>query len=151
MTRIFADLPARLSGSRGVLVDSNILLDVITADPVWAGWSAGALGEVAEFAPLVINPIIYAEVSIGFSKIEALDAALPTHLYQREPLPWEAGFLAGKSFLHYRRRGGTRQAPLPDFYIGAHAAIRHLVILSRDAARYRTYFPTVELLTKRPS
>jgi hypothetical protein len=147
MTRVFADLPARLAGCRGVLVDSNVLLDVITSDPVWAEWSANALAEAAEYATLVIDPIVYAEVSIRFSKIEVLDAALPAHLYQREPLPWEAGFLAGKCFVRYRRLGGARSSPLPDFYIGAHAAIRRLALLTRDAARYRTYFPSLELLT----
>ncbi len=95
MTRVLPDLPARLKGHRGVLLDSNILLDVISSDPVWSVWSSSALAEAAEYATLVNNPIVYAEVSIRFSKIEALDAALPASLYQREPLPWEAGFLAG--------------------------------------------------------
>jgi predicted nucleic acid-binding protein len=104
------------------MVDSNVLLDVATNDPDWGHWSGRALAEVAEQAALIINPIVYAEVSIGYTTIEALDAALPATLYQREPLPWEAGFLAGKSFLLYRRRGGSRTSPLPDFYIGAHAA-----------------------------
>ena len=144
-------LRARLSRCRGVLVDSNILLDVATNDPSWGDWSASALAEIAEQTTLFINPIIYAEVSIGYTTIEALDAALPATLYQREPLPWEAGFLAGKSFLHYRRLGGARTSPLPDFYIGAHAAIGHLALLTRDVARYRSYFPKVEILapTKR--
>src|SRR5271165_637050 len=97
----------------------------------------------------MVNPIIYAEVSIGYSTIEALDAVLPISLYQREALPWEAGFLAGKCFLRYRRLGGARSSPLPDFFIGAHAAIRNLALLTRDATRYRTYFPTVELLAPR--
>jgi predicted nucleic acid-binding protein len=95
---------------------------------------------------MVINPIIYAEVSAGYSAIEAVDAVLPAALYQREPLPWEAGFLAGKCFLLYRRRGGARTSPLPDFYIGAHAAIGRLALLTRDAIRYRSYFPKVEIL-----
>jgi predicted nucleic acid-binding protein len=129
-----------------VLVDSNVLLDVATNDRYWADWSGRALSEVAEHTTLIINPIVYAEVSIGYTKIEDLDAALPAALYQREPLPWEAGFLAGKSFLLYRRRGGSRTSPLPDFYIGAHAAIGRLALLTRDAARYRGYFPTVEIL-----
>jgi predicted nucleic acid-binding protein len=148
---IITNLQARLSVCRGVLVDSNVLLDVATNDPDWGHWSGRALAEVAEHAALIINPIIYAEVSIGYTTIEALDAALPATLYQREPLPWEAGFLAGKSFLRYRRRGGSRTSPLPDFYIGAHAAIGHLALLTRDDVRYRSYFPTVEILapTKR--
>jgi len=139
-------LPARLSRCRGVLVDSNVLLDVATNDPHWGDWSGRALAEVAEHTTLIINPIIYAEVSIGYTTIEALDEVLPANLYQRETLPWEAGFLAGKSFLQYRRRGGSRTSPLPDFYIGAHAAIGRLALLTRDAARYRSYFPKVEIL-----
>jgi predicted nucleic acid-binding protein len=151
VTPAITGLRARLSASRGVLVDSNVLLDVATNDPDWGDWSARALAEVAEHTTLIINPIIYAEVSIGYSTIEALDASLPATLYQREPLPWEAGFLAGKSFLRYRRRGGSRTSPLPDFYIGAHAAIGRLALLTRDPARYRTYFPRLEILapTKR--
>jgi predicted nucleic acid-binding protein len=129
------------------LVDSNILLDIATDDPNWGDWSARALSEAAEHAMLIINPIIYAEVSIGYTTIEALDAAVPDALYQREPLPWEAGFLAGKCYLLYRGRGGMRTSPLPDFYIGAHAAIGRLALLTRDAARYRTYFPKVEIIT----
>ena len=151
MTHALPSLQARLRLCRGVLVDSNVLLDVATNDVVWGNWSARALAEVAEHATLIINPIIYAEVSIGYTTIEALDVVLPAALYQREPLPWEAGFLAGKSFLLYRRRGGSRTAPLPDFYIGAHAAIGRLALLTRDAARYRSYYPKVEILapTKR--
>jgi len=141
-----SNLPARLSRCRGVLVDSNVLLDVATNDPHWGDWSGRALAEVAEHTTLIINPIIYAEVSIGYTTIEALDEVLPANLYQRETLPWEAGFLAGKSFLQYRRRGGSRTSPLPDFYIGAHAAIGRLALLTRDAARYRSYFPKVEIL-----
>jgi predicted nucleic acid-binding protein len=127
-------------------VDSNVLLDVATNDPNWGEWSARALAEVAEHATLVIDPIVYAEVSIGYSTIEALDAAIPAALYRREALPWEAGFLAGKCFVRYRRRGGPRHFPLPDFYIGAHAAIGRLALLTRDAARYRNYFPGVEII-----
>jgi len=129
-----------------MLVDGNILLDVATNDPNWGDWSAGALAEATEHSTLIINPIIYAEVSIGYTTIEGLDAALPAALYRREPLPWEAGFLAGKSFLLYRRRGGSRTSPLPDFYIGAHAAIEGLALLTRDVSRYRSYFPKVEIL-----
>jgi predicted nucleic acid-binding protein len=127
-------------------VDSNVLLDIATNDPTWGDWSARALAESAEHVTLVVNPIVYAEVPIGYFTIEALDAALPSALYQRQPLPWEAGFLAGKCFLLYRRRGGRRNSPLPDFYIGAHAAIARLALLTRDASRYRSYFPSVEVL-----
>lgn len=93
-----------------------------------------------------MNPLVYAEVSVGFERIEELDDALPEEVFRREPLPWEAAFLAGKSFRSYRRRGGRRHAPLPDFYIGAHAAVAGYRLLTRDAARYRTYFPRVELI-----
>ncbi len=146
MKPVLDDLATRLGRSRGVLVDSNVLLDIATDDPIWAAWSSRALAECAEYATLIINPIVYAEASIGFQTIEALDAALPSRLYERAALPWEGGFLAGKCFLAYRRRGGQRTSPLPDFYIGAHAAIEGLAILTRDAARYRTYFPKLEVL-----
>ncbi len=139
-------LRARLSACRGVLVDSNVLIDIATNDPNWSDWSGRALAGCAEHLTLIINPIIYAEVSIRYTSIEAVDAALPSTLYQREPLPWAAGFLAGKCFLRYRRRGGDRSSPLPDFYIGAHAAIGGLALLTRDAARYHSYFPKLEIL-----
>ncbi|KAA6459282.1 type II toxin-antitoxin system VapC family toxin [Acidobacteria bacterium AB60] len=129
-----------------MLVDSNVLLDVATNDPSWGDWSTNAIAECANRSALIINPIIYAEVSIGFSSIEALNAALPPASYAREPLPWDAGFLAGKCFLSYRKRGGSRSTPMPDFYIGAHAAVRKLALLTRDVARYRTYFPKLEIL-----
>jgi predicted nucleic acid-binding protein len=140
------DLAKRVRGCRGVLVDSNILLDVATNDAKWAEWSARALAECADHSILIINPIVYAEVSIGFTTIEALDAALPSSAYVRQALPWEAAFLAGKCFVAYRRRGGQRSAPMPDFYIGAHAAIERLALLTRDVARFRTYFPRLEIL-----
>jgi predicted nucleic acid-binding protein len=146
VTPTLTGLRTRLSACRGVLVDSNVLLDIATNDPKWSVWSGRALAECAEYAVLIINAIIYAEVSIRYTTIEALDAALPPTLYQREPLPWEAGFLAGKCFLQYRRRGGVRSSPLPDFYIGAHAATGSLALLTRDAARYHTYFPKLEIL-----
>jgi predicted nucleic acid-binding protein len=129
-----------------VLVDANVLLDVLTDDPAWFEWSAGKLEECAARGRLCINPIIYAEVSVGFERIEDLDDALPPADFTRLPLPWEAGFLAGKAFLRYRRAKGTRQSPLPDFFIGAHAAIAGIPLLTRDARRYRTYFPKLELI-----
>ncbi len=147
MKRLFPNLEFRLRACLGVLVDSNVLLDVAKDDPHWGDWSAMALAETAECATLIVNPIIYSEVSIRYSTIEALDAVLPATLYQREPLPREAGFLAGKSFLQYRRSGGVRTSPLPDFYIGAHAAISRLALLTRDAARFLTYFPKLEILS----
>jgi predicted nucleic acid-binding protein len=145
MSPTFPNLAARLSGCRGALIDSNIVLDLATADPAWGQWSRRALAEMAEHTVLIVNPIVYAEVSVGFANIEELDAVLPAALYRRDPLPWEAAFLAGKCFLQYRRRGGQRRSPLPDFYIGAHAAVERLGLLTRDAARYRSYFPTVAL------
>jgi predicted nucleic acid-binding protein len=132
------------------LVDSNVLLDVLTQDPVWLGWSTAALVEAAEAGPLWINPIVYAEVSVRFSRIEELEAALPAPDYRRAALPWEAAFLAGKAFMQYRRGGGTKTSTLPDFYIGAHAAVADVALLTRDGGRYQTYFPTVELLTPSP-
>lgn len=101
-----------LNASRGVLVESNILLDVATNDPDWSDWSGRALAECSEYATLFINPIIYAEVSVRYTTIEALDTALPAALYHREALPWAAGFLAGRCFLRYRRQGGARRSPL---------------------------------------
>ena len=129
-----------------VLVDSNVLLDIVTNDPVWGDWSSRALERTADEAILVINAVIYAEVSIGFGAIEDLEDAMPVDLYRREALPYEAGFLAGKCFLRYRRGGGLKRSPLPDFYIGAHAAVAGYRLLTRDATRYRTYFPGLVLI-----
>ena len=129
------------------LVDSDILLDVATDDPTWADWSSRALEAAANESPLAINALIYAEVSIGFERIEQLEKAIPSNTFRREPLPYEAAFLAGKTFLKYRRRGGQRTSPLPDFYIGAHAAVSVFRILTRDPRRYRTYFPTVDIIS----
>jgi predicted nucleic acid-binding protein len=129
-----------------ILVDSNVILDVATEDPRWLPWSARALEDAAETSLLVVNPLVYAEVSIGFATIEELEDALPATVFRRDALPYEAAFLAGKSFLDYRRRGGRRTSPLSDFYIGAHAAVAGFRLLTRDPTRYRTYFPTVELL-----
>ena len=129
-----------------VLVDANVLLVVLTDDPDWYAWSATQLDACASRADLCINPIIYAEVSVGFERIEELDDALPRDAFNRLELPWEAGFLAGKAFLHYRRAKGARTSPLPDFYIGAHAAIEGMALLTRDAKRYRTYYPKLEII-----
>jgi len=129
-----------------VLVDANILLDVMTEDARWLTWSAQTLERVADRYRLVINPIIYAEVSIRYSRIEELDAVLPKTAFDREAIPYEAAFLAGKVFMRYRRHGGTKGSPLPDFFIGAHAAIAGHLLMTRDAARYRTYFPKLSLI-----
>ena len=129
-----------------VLVDSNVLLDVLTEDPQWAAWSESALARCADESVTAINPIIYEEVSIRFERIEELEETLPESEFRRLPLPWEAAFLAGKCFIRYRRRRGARRSPLPDFYIGAHAAVEGMPLLTRDASRYRTYFPRIELI-----
>jgi predicted nucleic acid-binding protein len=129
-----------------VLIDSNVLLDLMTEDPRWFSWSAKALTNAAETLRLVINPIIYAEVSIRYSRIEDLNAALPKAMIDREPIPYEAAFLAGKAFRVYRRRGGTKRSTLPDFFVGAHASVAGYSLLTRDATRYRTYFPKLPLI-----
>lgn len=135
---------------RGTLVDSNVLLDVLTEDPRWLNWSADSLAEAAEAGPLYINPIIFSEVSVRFTTVEALDDALPARDFRREPLPWAAAFLAGRLFLAYRRNRGTKSTTLPDFFVGAHAAVADLDLLTRDVGRYRTYFPTVRLIAPSP-
>ncbi len=130
----------------GTLVDSNVLLDLVTEDPTWSTWSAERLTEALERGPVLINQVVYSEVSLGFSTIEALDAALSPERFVRATLPWAAAFLAARCFRDYRSRGGIRTSSLPDFYIGAHAAVLGLRLLTRDVRRYRTYFPTVELI-----
>ncbi|WP_308465620.1 type II toxin-antitoxin system VapC family toxin [Rathayibacter soli] len=125
----------------GYLIDSNVLLDVITDDPAWSAWSTLALANAVRSSVAFINPIVYSEVSLAFDSIEALDAALPADWIRREQLPWSAGFLAARAHRAYRRRGGTRVSTLPDFYIGAHAVVRRLTLVTRDAQRYRTAFP----------
>ena len=137
-------------GTTPVLVDSNVILDVVTDDPAWGAWSSEAMARHAETAVLVTNPLIYAEVSVGFERVEELEEVMDPAFFRREPLPWEAAFLAGKCFLRYRRNGGARSAPLPDFYVGAHAAVRGYRLLTRDARRYRTYFPSVDVLAPPP-
>ncbi len=126
------------------LVDTNVLLDVITKDKAWSSWSEKSLRKAAEHSTLAINPIIFAEVSMKFARIEDADAALVD--FTREPLPFEAGFLTGKAFLAYRKRGGAKRSPMPDFYVGAHASIARMDLLTRDAARYRTYFPALTII-----
>ena len=130
-----------------MMVDSSVLLDVLTEDPAWFEWSSRTLEETAENHILVINPIIYAEVSIGFDRIEDLDAALPESMIERRPIPLAAAFLAGKCFLKYRQRGGQKQSTLPDFFIGAQASVEKMGLVTRDAARYRTYFPRLKLIS----
>lgn len=131
----------------GVLVDSNILSDLINPDSTWYSWSADKMREVGNREILTINQIILAEISVTFASYEIMDAALPQEWLVRENLPWEAAYLAGQCFLQYRRRMGMRRSPMPDFYIGAHALIRGHSLLTRDANRYRTYFPNLRLIT----
>ena len=132
---------------RGILVDSNIILDVFLDDPNWAEWSESKLVKFSSITKLFINPVVYAEVSIGFQRIEELEFALIHTGFQMLEIPKEALFLAGKAFLSYRKNKGTKRSPLPDFYIGAQAAILKMDLITRDPSRYRTYFPTVQLIT----
>ena len=130
-----------------VLIDSNVLLDIMTEDARWFTWSAAAVSRAADRHRLIINAVTYTEVSIRHARIEDLETALPKLMFEREAIPFEAAFPVGKSFLAYRRRGGPKRSPLPDFLIGAHAAIAGHRLLTRDAARYRTYFPKLALIT----
>lgn len=128
------------------LVDSCVLLDVITSDKQWADWSGEQIAAAMDTGRIVINPLIYAEVSVGYESIEELDDLLPAADFEREPLPYLAGFAAGKAFVRYRRGGGDKRSPMPDFYIGAHAAVTGYWLLTRDVRRYRPYFPTVTII-----
>jgi len=129
-----------------ILVDANVWIDVIQDDPVWGAWSAKELARARNRDEVAINPIIAAEVSLAFDSPEDLDRYLGASLVQRLALPYAAAFSAGRAFLRYRQSGGQRHSPLPDFYIGAHAEVEGLTLLTRDVARYRTYFPTVKLI-----
>jgi predicted nucleic acid-binding protein len=131
----------------GFLIDANVLLDIATADPTWMTWSQEQLRSVAGRGAVFINPIIYAELAPAFTNAGELDRWLDPGIFRRSPLPYEAGWLAAQAFLQYRRAGGARSAPLPDFYIGAHAQVENLTLITRDAARYRTYFPGVVLIS----
>lgn len=128
------------------LVDANVLLDLATSDPRWADWSLAALNAAARHGPLLINDVIYAELSVRYETIDGVEAFNHTAGLELAPIPREALFLAGKAFARYRRAGGTRTGVLPDFFIGAHAAASGLALLTRDARRYRTYFPSVRLI-----
>jgi predicted nucleic acid-binding protein len=130
-----------------VLVDSSVLLDVLTDDPTWSAWSAANLASLADQVPLVINPVVYAEVSVRFERVEDVEHALSERWLRKEALPWEAAFLAAKAFVRYRRAGGAARSPLPDFFIGAHAAIRGYRLLTRDPRRHRRAFPRLVLVT----
>ena len=129
------------------LVDSNVLLDVAEEDAEWAPWSEQRLMEAANEGALVINQVIYAELAAGYGSIEALDLAVAPDRYRRETIPWDAAFAAGHVFVVYRERGGRRTSPLPDFFIGAHAAVKGYRLLTRDRGYYRSYFPTLALIS----
>jgi predicted nucleic acid-binding protein len=130
-----------------LLVDTNVLVDVLEDDPRWADWSIDQLRAQSKIHPLLINPIIYAELSLTFSRVEALDRAVESMGLALKELPRPALFLAGKAFALYRRKGGKKSNVLADFFVGAHAAVLGCPLLTRDAQRYRSYFPTVELIT----
>ncbi len=129
-----------------LLVDTSILVDVLQNDPQWADWSIGQMRAQARLHALVINPVIYAEMSLSFSTIEALDDVVITLALELREIPRPALFLAAKAYVQYRRRGGSKGQVLPDFFIGAHAAVEGWPLLTRDASRFRTYFPTLEVL-----
>ncbi|VAW43333.1 hypothetical protein MNBD_CHLOROFLEXI01-3012 [hydrothermal vent metagenome] len=131
----------------GLLVDSNVILDIFLDDPTWAAWSEKTLNQYGAFNKLFINPIIYTELSVGFKRIEELEEVIAISGFEMLEIPKEALFLAGKVFLQYRRNKGTKSSTLPDFFIGAHAAILNIDLITRDVARYRTYFPTVNLIS----
>lgn len=135
------------TGSHVTLVDSNVLLDIFTEDPVWLTWSLDALAQAADHGALVINPLIYAEIAPRFSRVEDLEDALEVGAFRRDALPWSAAFLAAKAHRSYQRRGGVEGTTLPDFFIGAHAAVMSMRLLTRDARRYRTAYPSLVLLS----
>ena len=132
---------------KGVLVDSNIVLDVFLNDPKWADWSESKLDEYDQLTILYINSIVYSEISIGFKRIEDLESAIAKAGLQMLEIPKEALFLAGKAYLKYKKRKSTKRTPLPDFFIGAQAAVQNLDLITRDVSRYQSYFPTVKLIT----
>ena len=129
-----------------ILVDTNVFVDLWTRDPVWGGWSEKALASAAERGPIAVNPIIYAELCLGFEKESLLAEALAEAGVQRLALPYRTAWPAARAFRAYRKRGGKRTVPLPDFFIGAHVAAEGLTLLTRDARRYRTYFPRIRLI-----
>jgi len=129
------------------LIDTNVLFDFLSEDTDWFDWSAAMIAQAADRGAVVINPIVYAAVSVRYDRIEDVDEALPIDYFVRADLPWDAAFLAAKCFERYRRHGGVKTSALPDFFIGAHAAVAGMSLLTRDARRYRTYFPTLKLIT----
>ena len=132
---------------KDVLVDSSVILDVFLDDPEWSDWSEGVLSNLSEARSLIINPMIYTEISIGFERIEELEKAVTECGLKMVTIPKEALFLAGKVYLRYRKGKGKKVAPLPDFFIGAHAAVEGLELVTRDVRRVRTYFPSVKIIS----
>ena len=130
-----------------VLADSNVLLDIFGEDPAWSSWSKHALRDALAIGAVGINPLIYAEISVRFEDRASLDAGLEELMLERLNLPYEAAFVAGRAFRRYRRAGGVRSSPLPDFFVGAHAEVADFTVLTRDVSRFRTYFPTVRLIS----
>jgi hypothetical protein len=128
------------------LLDTNVLLDIATLDPIWLPWSENQFRSASTAGPIAINPIIYAELAPAFATSGELDQWLDSGVFTRLPLPFTAGWLASQAFLKYKRGGGTKSAPLPDFYIGAHAEVEGLTLVTRDPGRYRTYFPSLKLV-----
>ena len=128
------------------LIDTNVLFDFLNQDQEWFDWAAAMIRDTADRGDVVINPVVYAELSVRYDRIEDVEMALPAEYFVRAPLPWEAAFLAAKCFERYRERGGTRRSPLPDFFIGAHAAVAGMSLLTRDPKRYRSYFPKLRLI-----
>lgn len=131
---------------KDVLVDSSVLIDVLLRDKNWFEWSSSALAAAGDEAAVVINPVIYAEVSIRYRSMDDLNKVIPPSLCRRDDLPYAAAFIAGRAFVKYRRQGGSRTSPMPDFYIGAHADVAGFRILTRDTRRFKRYFPSVELI-----
>ncbi len=130
-----------------LLFDTNVLLDIATADAQWLGWSEGQFQAAAAQGPILINPIIYAELAPAFATPDDLDKWLDSAIFTQLPLSYGAGWLAAQAFLKYRRTGGVKTSPLPDFYIGAQAEAEGLTLVTRDASRYRTYFPKVAIIS----
>ncbi|MGH6896301.1 MAG: type II toxin-antitoxin system VapC family toxin [Geminicoccaceae bacterium] len=129
------------------LVDTNVLFDLVTDDPIWADWSARQLRISSAQERLIVNPVVYAELSVGYDRVDEVDAALDAAGVELVEMPRAALFLAGKAFQSYRARGGTKTGVLPDFFIGAHAVVEGIRLLTRDVRRYRSYFPTISLIT----
>ncbi len=132
---------------RSTLIDSNVLADLFDDESEWQEWSEAMVTQCRNRGPLIINPVILAEVSAGFDSYEAVNEHLPEDFVVREDLPWEAAFLAARAFVIYRHAGGQRRSPLPDFYIGAHATVKGHTLLTRDPRRYRYYFPKLRIVS----